>query len=429
MNRVLRFYIIGIFSLVFLFYLLYLYYYKKAGISYFSLRGDSLYFWVATIAVFIFLCSSRALLSHDLYEYSLRARMISFYGLNPYLHTPMEIKNDMFFPLIFWRRFTECYGPAWSLIGSFHAFFFPRSILLTGFLHKLVLLLFLISGGAVFYALAEGLKSKNSGILTLSFITNPLLIIMTLIDGHNEIVMIFFVLCSLYFLIRSKYLGALVMLALSISVKFIYLLAAPLYITYILRDTGYLSLRQRIYKAAAACALSFLIILLLWLPFGKESFIAYINYFKAVQYFWSDSIPYAVYFILGKIGVSIPEQLVVGISSAVFIILYTWLWYSFARTGENKKEALITTVGLMVLALLATNYSAFQAWYLLWALPLILLSRLKTKSLLVFLLSYFLILSFWKRMSVLAIPMAILYFVLLKTRIYETRLKSFFSLE
>src|SRR3989338_8323590 len=205
MDRYLRFYIIGVFSIAFLAYYLCIYFYKRSNVSVFKPGTLSLYFSASTIVVFLILCSSSALLSHDLFEYSLRGRMISVYKLNPYLHTPIEIKNDIFFPLIFWKRTPECYGPLWAGIGAFHTLFFKNSAALTSFMHKLVLLAFLGMTSSVFYKLCKDNIPEEAGSTTLALLLNPLVIVMTLIDGHNEIAMAFFILCAFYFLVKSKY--------------------------------------------------------------------------------------------------------------------------------------------------------------------------------------------------------------------------------
>lgn len=423
MNRYVRFYIIGIFSIVFFFYYLYLYNYNQLGLSLFRLNSISLYFWSSTLIIFLLLCASYALLSHDLFEYSLRGRMFTIYGLNPYLHIPLEVKEDVFFPLIFWRDATECYGPAWIIIGALHTIFFKDSLFLTTFIHKITLLIFLLLSCYFFYKLCVVLKLKNPSLITIAFITNPLVIIMTIVDGHNEIVMIFFILASLYFLLNARYILSLILLAVSIQIKFVYVLIIPLYYLYILLNAEVKSLRYRIYKLIAGSILSAGIILILWIPFwGKESIISLYNYY-AVYYkskgihFWADSIPYAVHFVLNKIGLHISKYTIANISCLIFFAIYSYLLYFFTIRVKTDKQAIFTTASFIMLALFFTNISSFQSWYLLWVIPFIFLSRIKSKFLLIFLLSYFLIMTFWKRMSVLAIPMMFVYFVML--RIYD----------
>lgn len=428
MNRYVRFYIIAVLSAVFLFYYLQLYYYKKSGVSVFKRSSLSWFFWASTAAAFLLFCTSKALFSHDLYEYSARARMMALHHINPYLHLPSEIPGDIFFPFLFWKNTPECYGPLWVALGALHTFFFKASLFWTSFMHRAILAVFLALSCAVFRKICLYLRLEDRDILTLALLTNPLVIIMTLFDGHNEIAMVFFMLCALYFLLCAKYIRAFLLLALAINIKFIYLLTAPFFISYALANRQ-ARIASVFYRLAIAGALSLLATIFLWLPFGKESVIAIFKYYRELgQNFWADSIPFAVYFLLDKAGLAVTKQAVAGIFSAAFIILYVYLGYYLYREAKKDRQAIFTAISLVMFGLLFTNSTPFQPWYLVWVIPILFLSGIKSKFLLVFLLSYFLIMTFWKRMSVLAIPMIVFYLILLKAYKSEKKLKFIFSL-
>ena len=412
MNKYLRFYIIFIFTLVFIFYILDLYYCNKIKLFESGKSILSGYFWASTVSVMVFLCSSYALLSSDLFEYSLRARMLSLYDLNPYLSIPAKIKNDFFYPMLFWKKTPECYGPLWVKIGQLHSVFFKNSMFLTSFMHKAVLLVFLGLSSLAFYKLAYQLKIKKSRLLTAAFFMNPLVIVSTIVDGHNEIAMTFFILSASLFLLRSRYVLSLFFLALAIQVKFVYVLIVPFFILYILKDASK-KILIRFVDIFAAAIFSFIAVLFLWLPFGKESVIAIIRYYKELSLnFWFDSIPFAVYFILDKIGIVVDKYNIATFFSIVFALIYVCLLVNFVKRIKQDQKIFFTTVSLILLALFITNSTPFQAWYLLWVIPFILLSGIKTRFLLVLLLSYFFILTFWKRMSVLFLPMIVSYVLL-----------------
>ena len=414
MDRYLRFYIIGVFSIAFLAYYLCIYFYKRSNVSVFKPGRLSLYFWASTIVVFLILCSSSALLSHDLFEYSLRGRMLSVYKLNPYLHTPLEIKSDIFFPLIFWKRTPECYGPLWVGIGAFHTLFFKNSAALTSFMHKLVLLAFLGMTSSVFYKLCKDNIPEDAGSTTLALLLNPLVIVMTLIDGHNEIAMAFFILCAFYFLVKSKHALSSMFLALAIAVKFVYILLAPIFVLYVLSDKKPHGAKEKAYNIIMGGAVFALTTAVSWFPFGRESVKAIIYYYTELsKNFWVDSIPYAVYFISDKIGIAISKSLIANIFFFLFVIVYFCILGYFLNKARMDKQSLFTSSALILLALLVTNSTPFQAWYLIWVIPFIFLSNIRLKFQLVFLLSYFLIMTFWKRMFVMAIPMVMVYSVML----------------
>jgi alpha-1,6-mannosyltransferase len=233
---------------------------------------------------------------------------------------------------------------------------------------------------------------------------------MTLVDGHNEIAMTFFILCAFYLLVRSKYAASFIFLALAIAVKFVYVLLAPLFVLHILLDKGVKSVKEKIYGIVAGAASFVFITAVAWFPFGMKSVRAIFNYYAELgRNFWFDSIPYAVYFILGKTGMPVPKDMISGIFLCMFIAAYLSVLVYYLKKGGADKQALFTSSALILLTLLFTNSTPFQAWYLVWVIPLILLSDIKLKFQLVFLLSYFLIMTFWKRMCVLAVPMIIAY--------------------
>lgn len=414
MGRYLRFYIIGVLSITFFAYYLLLRFYKTSDLSLFKTSAFSVYFWTSTIVVFLILCKSKALLSHDLYEYSIRGRMLTIYGMNPYLHVPTEINSDMYFPFIFWKNTPESYGPLWVLIGSIHTFFFKNSLALTSFFHKLFLLVFLLLSGSVFHKLCRKIIPEQTENTTLAFLLNPLILIVTLADGHNEIVMIFFMLCALYLLIKDRYIYAIAVLALAINVKFVYLAALPFFIIYILIKNGPRNIVMSIYNIFIGGVISFLISALLWFPFGIRSLGEVYRYYNNLsRLFWTDSIPYAFYFLSDRIGLAVSKQVVAHVFLIIFAVIYICMLVYFIKKAGISKEAMFTSLSLVFIALLVTNSTSFQAWYLLWVIPFIYLSNIRLKYNLVFLISYFFIMTFWKRMCVLAMPMLTIYFSML----------------
>lgn len=287
--------------------------------------------------------------------------------------------------------------------------------MLTLFMHKLVLLIFTYLSLSVFYRLCREVVPENAGYTTIAFLLNPLIIVMTLVDGHNEIAMSFFVLCAFYLLVRSKYIFSFMLLALAIAVKFVYVILGPLFILYILMDNKAKDIKEKVYSITLGIVSFLAVTAIAWFPFGRESAKAVISYYIGLsKNFWSDSIPYVIYFILDKIGITIPKNLIAGFFFYLFVIIYFCiLGYFLKERAKADRQAIFTSSALVLLALLFTNSTPFQAWYIIWVIPFIFLSRVRLKFHLIFLLSYFLIMTFWKRMFVLAIPMIAIYLFML----------------
>ena len=50
----------------------------------------------------------------DIYDYIIRGRMSSIYGLNPLQDVPKQVQDDDFYKFISWRNVPSAYGPIWE---------------------------------------------------------------------------------------------------------------------------------------------------------------------------------------------------------------------------------------------------------------------------------------------------------------------------
>jgi hypothetical protein len=396
--------------LIFFLYFLCLVIYSRSAISVFEKSLWAVYFWAATTWVYVLLCYSHPVLSRDLYEYAIRGRMLSVYGLNPYLHAPSEVQQDMFFPFLFWKNTHEVYGLLWTWIGVFNTKLFPGSLKMTTFMHKLSLLVFLLMSVWVFYKICTQLGLNRPELATLAWSINPLLILMTLVDGHNDIAMVFFMLCCLYFLLRSQYVLSMVLFTAAVQVKFVYAMIAPLLLLYLLFAPEEKPIRVRLKELAFGTLLSAGLTLMLWQPLGMEGIGPVLAFFgKLGRVVCHDSLAYLVFQLLNAAGVVISEKTTIHIFSILFYALYLFLIYAFITRIKQGGPVLVDASSLIFLSFFLTNHTPLHAWYLIWVIPFILLSRFRAKFMMVFFLSFFLIMVFWKRASVIIIQMAVLY--------------------
>lgn len=396
---------------IFFLYFLCLFFYSRSTLSVFEKGLWAVYFWAATACVYVLLCYSPPVLSRDLYEYAIRGRTLSVYGLNPYLHAPSEIRQDVFFPFLFWKDTHEVYGPLWTWIGAFNAMLFPGSLKMTTFVHKLSLFVFLSMGVWVFYRICIQLGLQRPELTTLAWATNPLLILMTLVDGHNDIAMVFFMLCCLYFLLQSRYVPAVVLFIAAVQVKFVYALIAPLLLLYLLFAPHEKPIRTRLKELALGMLLSAGLIMVLWLPLGTGMGPILSFFGKFGRVVCHDSLAYLVFQLLTGAGLAISQKTIILVFSTLFYALYLFLIYDFITRIKQGGPALVEASSLVFILFFLTNHTPLQAWYLIWMIPFLLLSRFKAKFMLVFFVSLFMIMVFWKRASILLIQMAVLYAV------------------
>lgn len=178
---------------------------------------------IAGMIVF-FGCVSYPFLSHDLFNYLFDARILTYYGLNPYTHMALDFQKDLWTRFLHWTHRTYPYGPTFlplSLIPSFLGF---GKFSLTFFLYKLM--------NGVFYFLAVYFLNKKNKRSALFFATHPLIIIEGLINVHNDMVAVSLGLIGIYLLEHKYNIWGRIILLFSAGIKYV---TAPLLALMVLR--------------------------------------------------------------------------------------------------------------------------------------------------------------------------------------------------
>ncbi len=165
-----------------------------------------------------------AMLSYDIFNYIFTAKVLFFYHENPFLTMPIEFIGD---PLLLFTRAankTALYGPVWILFTSLPYLFGMGNFILTMLSFKLFVLIFYLGTSWLIWNIT---KNKTS---VYFFALNPLVVIETLVSGHNDVVMIFFALLAFY-LLEKKNLGlSLGSLLISIGIKYATIFLIPVYL-------------------------------------------------------------------------------------------------------------------------------------------------------------------------------------------------------
>ena len=169
------------------------------------------------------------LLSHDVYAYAAHGRLYADYGLNPYFAHSSFLKahRDPIAPFITWDNPTV-YGPVWTWIEIASAALtrsvgvWPQVVLL-----KLVQAAALITSALAGRRLTQNLCPGRENLTLLAIGLNPLLLLEGAENGHNDLLLVAFLLLGAVFFTEKKYAPAALLLGLSIGVKFITLAVLP----------------------------------------------------------------------------------------------------------------------------------------------------------------------------------------------------------
>lgn len=166
----------------------------------------------------------------DVYRYVLWGRVQSVYGANPYETAVTEFPDDRFTPLAGeWGSETSPYGPLWELLGHGLTAVTKNSLLAGLLAYKLAGLMGHLLVGWLIWRLLAHSSATHQSATTLLWLWNPALLLTFVMDAHNDVWMIFFLLLGLGVWQHGRFAAGLIIMGLAALTKPIALLALPLF--------------------------------------------------------------------------------------------------------------------------------------------------------------------------------------------------------
>jgi hypothetical protein len=185
---------------------------------------------IIIIATLIVVCSYPAAFSYDFFNYMFTAKTVLVYHKNPYVVIPLQFAGiDPWTNFMRWTHLPSAYTPLWiafTLIpyvfgfGYFLTVLFGIKVLVAGF--------YLLACMALVRVMKHVDKNATAVSLVV-FALNPLVLIESLVSGHNDIVMVAFLLMALGYLYSKQRLSAWWYLALSVAAKFMTIVLIPIF--------------------------------------------------------------------------------------------------------------------------------------------------------------------------------------------------------
>jgi len=176
------------------------------------------------IIILVLLLSYSAILSYDIFNYILTAKVTYFYHENPYIVMPIEFANEPYLAFTRAANKLALYGPVWIVLSGVPFILGANNFIMIMFLFKIFVTSFFIG---TIYLIWKMTKSKYSVVL---FILNPLVLIETVGSGHNDIVMMFFALLSFFLFSKKRIALSIIALILSIFIKYATVFLMPVFI-------------------------------------------------------------------------------------------------------------------------------------------------------------------------------------------------------
>jgi alpha-1,6-mannosyltransferase len=307
---------------------------------------------VAALHVIVF--AGPILLSTDVFSYIDYARMGVQHGLNPYNHGPIAATQDPVYHYVgqSWKKVATAYGPIYTLIS------YPFGLLgVTGALWGMKVLAMLASAATLLLTWrCARLRGRDPVAALLIVGANPLYVIYALGGAHNDLIMMALMMAAVALTFARRdasaaatvVVGALVKATVGVLLPFMILAKRS---------------RAQILGAVGALALGAAIA---YAVFGVDgvNIVAALNRDAALVS--SDSFATEIAHLFGKPGVFPIDHDILKV--ALIVIMLHLLW----RTWRGYDW--VAASGWALLAISVTS-TWLLAWYILWPLPLAVISR------------------------------------------------------
>lgn len=332
------------------------------------------------------------LLSHDVYSYVDYARLGALHGLNPYLHPPSAAPSDPAYAHVTWTGARSAYGPLFTLVT------YPLARLPVG---AAVALLKALAAASVLglaaltarLAAGRGIDPRRAGAFVA---LNPLVLVHVVGGAHNDAVALLLGTLGVAAVLAAREAAGGVAFAAALLVKAPAAVAAPFALLGLGADRGEAtpdhplrrlpSLRSAPARGTGAPARLLLGAALALAAIGLAAYLAFgwhwLDAFGLAGRRQSKTSHLSIPTTLARLGGLDPGAVraaVLALYAALLAYLLAWTW----RGGDWLRAAAWASLGL----LLATAW--LLPWYLIWALPLAVLSRDRPLQLLVLALTAF----------------------------------------
>ena len=151
-------------------------------------------------------------LSHDFFNYMFDAKILTFYGKNPYLFRALDFPADGWIRFMHWTHRVYPYGPTFLPITLIPSLLSVGKFILSLFFFKLTFVSFYL---AAVWAVNKIDKNK-----ALIIATHPLIIIEGLITPHNDLTAMSLGLIGIYLLFNKKNIWSRILFIISGLIKY-----------------------------------------------------------------------------------------------------------------------------------------------------------------------------------------------------------------
>lgn len=305
------------------------------------------------------------LTSTDVFYYIGTGWSEAHYGVNPYYNSVNEVmenyedaaQDEMLLKMKgIWSGQTVVYGPVWPLICKILSGLSFGNLFLALYIYKLFYLVLHLINTYLIYKI-----TNKRNLFALMYGLNPLILFDGLANGHNEVLVIFFILLGLYFFIKKKNMFlTIVFFALATAVKYFAILLIPFIVLYYYRKEKPL---KKILKSSLWAIIFIAVVTLCYMVYMRNFDI--LNGIMTQQGKFVNSILTVLAILDFHKALLVSKGFMLA-----FIVIYiaTIIKLIFTKTKHTFSSYIRVYNGLLVLFLFGA-ITNFQSWYTLWLLP------------------------------------------------------------
>ena len=172
----------------------------------------------------------------DLFDQIFRARLTAQYGYNPFTTLPSSIVGDSFQQYVAWKGDPSPYGPVWESMAAGVSLLAGGNLWANLIEFKLLVIAAYGVSVSLTYAILRTAKPEWALRGTLLFAWNPLVLFEVAGNGHNDAVVVMFLVAAVYFLVKGRRLAVLPALVAGALTKFVPILLVPVAVAAIWSD-------------------------------------------------------------------------------------------------------------------------------------------------------------------------------------------------
>lgn len=327
-----------------------------------SRKMEALIFGFATVFA-VSLLLAYPVTSADVYHYIMEGRIFWIHGDNPLVAVPGAYPADPYLPYVDRAHHFSAapYGPLWILLTGIPTALPDKhpELVLIGF--KSLVVAFYLGTAAMIWLTLREISPANRAFGLAVFAWNPLVLLSVAANGHNDIVMMFFVAAATYLAVRGHWRWTIPVLVLAGLSKYVSVLLLPIFVIYAWR-----ALPEKRREVVIGCVIGAVVGLALLAPFwdGIDTFSAQ----RSDQRSWFvNSFSEVALIGLGKVlslQTAMDIARVGGIIAVLLLLALSLVWMRPRANGF-----LLAGYQLMFLYLVVAS-SLFYPWYVVWPLTL-----------------------------------------------------------